>query len=78
MKNVIKYGIWAVSVIAILVCIALLFPQLQQIIVNFAEQYILHRELQNHTKWMNFLPFSAGIGFFCVIILNIFMFNLRH
>ena len=56
----------------LLVSLIVLLPQVRQVIINMTEQLVLHRELNNHSKWMLRL-FEYAIISSCFSILLIFL-----
>jgi Na+/melibiose symporter-like transporter len=57
--------------IAAVISILMLFPQIQQFIIILTEKYIIHRPLQNHVRWENRI-FSFAL--MCILIILVFCF----
>jgi uncharacterized membrane protein (UPF0136 family) len=54
------------SIIGLIICITLLFPQVREMVVCFIEQKMIHRELLFHSAWIESL-FSFAMGGICLI-----------
>jgi hypothetical protein len=44
-----------ICLLGISVCLLLLVPQIRQMIINITEQFLVNRELRDHTKWHDLL-----------------------
>jgi len=55
------------SIIGLIFCIVVLFPQVREGIVNFVEQKIVHGELMSRRAWIASL-FSLAMGGICLLI----------
>ena len=66
-RQLLRYSIIILSILGLLICVAMLFPQVRQIILNFAEQ-ILQREASTYQSWLKVL-LSYALGGICFILL---------
>ncbi|GHV21685.1 hypothetical protein FACS189494_07420 [Spirochaetia bacterium] len=65
-----------VSIFMLAGCVILLFPQIQQSILNFAEQK-LHRELFDRERWINLIFYSDVVCIFLIIAINCFVLYMQ-
>jgi len=68
-KKILKYGIYAVLIIGLILCIALLFPQVRQGFIELTERMI-HRKIQFYQIWYKMLLSYAMGGIFLIVILG--------
>jgi len=63
----IRYGIIALSIIGLIICTAVLFPQVRHKIMDFAEQ-ILNKGILSKNSWINtFFSYAMGGIFFILL-----------
>ena len=65
-KTAIQYCIMILSIIGLIVCIAVLFPQVRRMILDWGEQ-ILHKESSTYQAWIRTLV-SYAMGGICFIL----------
>jgi hypothetical protein len=65
-EAIIQNGIIILSIIGLMVCIALLFPQVRQLIVDLVAQ-VRHREIDTFQEWLRPL-LSFAMGGICLIV----------
>ena len=68
-KTIIKYGIILLSIIGLMVCTALLFPQVRWKIMDLAWRMVLKRELGSMFESWSSAIFSFAMGGICLILL---------
>ncbi|GMO41000.1 MAG: hypothetical protein Ta2F_16870 [Termitinemataceae bacterium] len=59
-----------ISAILIAGCILILIPQVQSVIILFAEKFVLHRELRKPDKWLQILFYLSIDGFIITFLVN--------
>jgi len=70
MKNkIIKYGVYTVFIIGLMLCITLLFPQVRQMVIELVER-ILHKQTGIYNVWSKSLLFYAMGGIFFIAFLG--------
>jgi len=68
MKNkILKYGIYTVTIVGLILCIVLLFPQVRQMIIELVEQ-MRHKQQGVYQIWAESL-LSYAMGGICLILL---------
>ncbi|MDR3284361.1 MAG: glucosyltransferase domain-containing protein [Treponema sp.] len=71
-QQIIRYCVSVISVFGIIGCIAVLFPQVRQLIMELAERYLIHRTLNRPDIWFNRLFVYAYRFIICIIICDFF------
>ena len=66
-ERIIRYGIIVLSIIGLMICTAVLFPQVRHKIMDFAEQ-ILNKGILSKNSWINtFFSYAMGGIFFILL-----------
>jgi hypothetical protein len=68
-EAIIRSSIIILSIIGLMVCIAMLFPQVQHVMVDFVGQ-IMHKEFRDTRKWMSMLFYFARIGIVLIVFVD--------
>jgi hypothetical protein len=77
-RDNIKKSVIIICLLGIIACLLLLIPQIRQIIINLAEQFLVRRGLKDHTKWHKALFWLSingnilfGLFLFCYLFIGV-------
>jgi hypothetical protein len=75
-NKIMRCGIFVISIAGLIACITLLFPHIRVLIISLAEEFLVHRKL-NQEAWMRTLHTYARMGITCIVIFDVFVLTVH-